>query len=231
MRSTSEFDEITVFGARGHSLLILRAMQEHWQGRVSIRALVDDVENGFIHPSLDIPVISSCARLHDYADIPVMLTPASAALRRDTALRLAEEGAILATAHCYGMPHVDPAVTYGPGCVVAPMARLGANIVVGAGAQVLCDLVAHDVVIGAYSTLNATVSVLGHVIIGEGVNIAPNAVIGNGTRERPLMIGDGAVIGVGAVVVRDVESGAKMVGNPAMTVERWKKFSRLLDAH
>ncbi|MFD2842354.1 hypothetical protein [Paracoccus cavernae] len=55
--------------------------------------------------------------------------------------------------------------------------------------------------------------------------------IGNGTRERPLMIGDGAVIGVGAVVVRDVESGAKMVGNPAMTVERWKKFSRLLDAH
>ena len=70
---------------------------------------------------------------------------------------------------------------------------------------------------------------MGHVIIGRGVTIAPNAVIGNGTRDRPLRIGDWAVIGIGAVVVRDVEPGARMIGNPAMTVDRWKAFSRWLD--
>ena len=65
--------------------------------------------------------------------------------------------------------------------------------------------------------------------IGSGVNIAPHAVIGNGTPDRPLRIGDGAIIGVGAVVTRDVPAGARMIGNPAMPVERWKTLNRLLD--
>lgn len=229
MKATTELGEIAVFGAHGHSVMILRGMEEHWQGRVRARVLIDDIENGFVHPGLNIPVISSVDRLRDYPDLPVLVTPGSSALRAETCARLAAEGATLFTASCPGQLHVDPGVDYGAGCLVAPRVRLGPDVRIGEGAQVLSVLIAHDIEIGAYSTLNSNTSVMGHVIIGRGVTIAPNAVIGNGTRDRPLRIGDWAVIGIGAVVVRDVEPGARMVGNPAMTVERWKAFSRWLD--
>ena len=229
MKATTDFGEIAVFGARGHSLMLLRGMEDYWRGRVTLRVLIDDVENGFVHPALKIPVISSAERLRDYPDLPVLVTPASPALRAETCARLDAEGASLFTACSPGQSHVDPAVEYGAGCLVSPIARLGPAVRIGEGAQVLSQLLAHDVEIGDFSTLNIGSTILGHVVIGRGVTIAPNAVIGNGTRDRPLRIGDGAIIGIGAVVARDVEPGARMVGNPAMTVDRWKAFSRWLD--
>lgn len=229
MKSTTEFDEITVFGARGHSLMILRGMEEYWLGRVRVRALIDDIDSGHTHPDLGIPVISSDQRLSDYPDLPVLVTPGSTSLRGQVIARLAGEGAALATAICPDQPHVDPAAAYGPGCLVTPYTRIGPGVRIGEGAQVLATMIAHDVEIGACSNLNAHSSVLGHVIIGREVNVAPYAVIGNGTPDRPLRIGDGAVIGVGAVVVRDVPEGGRMVGNPAMSVERWKALNRLID--
>lgn len=229
MKSTTDFDEITVFGARGHTLLILRAMEEYWQGRVRLRALIDDIENGFIHPDLGVPVISSAQRLRDWAEVPVLVTPASTSLRARIMAQLAAEGATLVTAISPGQYHVDPAVSYGAGCLCLPFTRLGPRVVIGEGVQIMATAVAHDVEIGPFSNLNGHSAVLGHVVIGREVNVAPFAVIANGTPDRPLRIGDGAVIGVGAVVARDVPAGARMVGNPAMSVERWKALNRLID--
>ncbi|RJL03310.1 acetyltransferase [Paracoccus siganidrum] len=230
MKSTTEFDEITVFGARGHSLMILRNMEEYWRGRVRIRALIDDIENGFSHPGLGVPVISSATRLRDYADLPVLLTVTSTSLRKRVAAQLADEGATLATAICPERPLVDPVVDYGAGCVCLPTTRIGPDVRIGAGTIVLSSLIAHDVEIGDFSTLAGESFVSGHVKIGAQVNIAPRAVISNGRRTRPLRIGDGAEIGTGAVVVRDVASGERLIGNPAMPIRNWVKLQRLLSS-
>jgi len=56
------------------------------------------------------------------------------------------------------------------------------------------------------------------VEIGNHVLIGAGALIHQGTRERPLRIGDGATVGMGAVVTKDVEPGATVVGNPAKPV-------------
>lgn len=228
MRATTDFDEIAVFGARGHTLMILRAMEEHWQGRVRIRALIDDIENGFVHPTLGVPVISSDARLRDHPGVPVLLTVSNTALRRRVARRLAGEEATFATAVCPGRPQVDPAVDYGAGCLCLPTTRLGPNVRIGAGAIVLAAAIGHDVGIGDFTTLAGESFVSGHVEIGAGVNIAPRAVISNGRRSRPLRIGDGAEIGTGAVVVRDVSPGERVIGNPAMPLRDWVRVQRLL---
>jgi serine acetyltransferase len=76
--------------------------------------------------------------------------------------------------------------------------------------------------------IGVDVTICGHVEIGDDVNIAPRAVVGNGRPGRPLRIGAGAVLGVGAVVTRDVPAGARMVGNPAMTLQEWARLRRLL---
>ena len=52
------------------------------------------------------------------------------------------------------------------------------------------------------------------VIIGNNCWIASCAIVASGGR-RKLTIGDGAIIGVGAVVLLSVKSMAIVVGNPA----------------
>lgn len=228
IKSTTEFDEIVVYGSRGTTMGILTSLETQWQGRVRVRAMVDDIENGFIHPTLNVPVISAAERAARWGDLPVLITPPQPSLRAKLFTRLVDEGAVLATASTAGLPLVDPVVSFGAGSVVTPHTRIATNVRIGQGSQVLAIMLAHDIDIGSYCSISINSSVLGHVVIGDQVNIAPHAVICNGTRERPLTIGDGAIIGVGAVVTRDVPAGARMVGNPAMTVKEWGQLKRLI---
>ncbi|MBJ2153580.1 acetyltransferase [Paracoccus sp. IB05] len=228
MKSTSDFDEITVFGARGHSLMILRGLEEYWRGRVRVRALIDDIENGFVHSGLGVPVISSAVRLRDHAALPVLLTVSNPGLRRRVAGGLREEGATLATACCPDLPHVDPDVQFGPGSITMPWTRIGPAVRIGACAMILSSSIGHDVEIGDFSTLAIESALAGHVKIGESVNIAPRGAVMNGSRRRVMEIGDGAEIGGGAVVIGKVAAGARMIGNPAMPIRDWVRLRRLL---
>jgi bifunctional UDP-N-acetylglucosamine pyrophosphorylase/glucosamine-1-phosphate N-acetyltransferase len=65
----------------------------------------------------------------------------------------------------------------------------------------------------------------------DGVNKNPTAIgadafIGsNSSLVAPLTIGDGALTGAGAVVIRDVPDGDRVVGNPARSIGAKKGFS------
>jgi putative colanic acid biosynthesis acetyltransferase WcaB len=52
-------------------------------------------------------------------------------------------------------------------------------------------------------------------VLGDDVNVGANAVI-----LGPIQIGDRAVIGAGAVVVKDVPPGAVVAGNPARVIRQ-----------
>ena len=78
--------------------------------------------------------------------------------------------------------------------------------------------VAHDCEIGDYVSFYSRVDCNGHIIIEDYVTIGNGACIRNGTREKPLRVGKGATIGMGAIVTKDVPPGATVVGNPASVV-------------
>lgn len=73
--------------------------------------------------------------------------------------------------------------------------------------------IGHNCHIGAGTMITACAEISGSVTIGKNAWLAPNCSI-----MQKVTLGDGCFIGIGAVVLRSVEAGAKMFGNPAMRI-------------
>ena len=105
--------------------------------------------------------------------------------------------------------------------VIGEAVEIGSNVVIARGTvgsteiSANCKIddhvfIAHNVKIGFRSQIVAGVEISGSVRIGDDCWIAPQASI-----RQKLTIGDRAVVGIGAVVVKDVPAGTTVVGNPA----------------
>lgn len=104
----------------------------------------------------------------------------------------------------------------GEGYILNPYACITADVHIGKYLHAnVHTYIAHDCVLGDFVTLAPGAIVCGNVRIGSHAYIGANAVIKQGTPNKPLAIGPGAVIGMGAVVTKDVPAGAVVVGNPA----------------
>ena len=84
----------------------------------------------------------------------------------------------------------------------------------------LYSYVAHDCVVGDFVTFAPRVHCNGNVHIRDHAYIGTCAVIKQGTADKPLVIGEGAVIGMGAIVTKDVAPYTTVVGNPAKPIHR-----------
>jgi sugar O-acyltransferase (sialic acid O-acetyltransferase NeuD family) len=115
----------------------------------------------------------------------------------------------------------SPWVEVGPGTVICARSSLTTNITIGE--QVVVNphcTIGHDVRVDSYTVLAPGVHISGFVHIGKRVFVGAGAVVSNGTSEAPLVIGDDAVVGAGAVVVGPVHAGATVVGVPARPISR-----------
>ena len=130
------------------------------------------------------------------------------------------------------MPHAKPfsisAATYvqlddveiGEGAIFCNYSHITSNVRIGRFFH--CNIysyVAHDCVIGDFVTLAPGVKCNGRVVVEDHAYIGTGAVIRHGGT-KPLTIGRGAVVGMGAVVTKDVPCDSVVVGNPARVLER-----------
>jgi UDP-3-O-[3-hydroxymyristoyl] glucosamine N-acyltransferase len=79
--------------------------------------------------------------------------------------------------------------------------------------------VGHNVTIGRASQITAGSVICGRARIGPRVWIAPNASV-----DSDVVVGRGAFIGIGAVVLKDVRSATVVAGNPARFLKHTKKL-------
>jgi sugar O-acyltransferase (sialic acid O-acetyltransferase NeuD family) len=111
---------------------------------------------------------------------------------------------------------VSPSTRLGAGLLLCDYALVNNGVVIGDHFQGnVFAQVSHDCRIGDFVTFGPRVSCNGSVEIGSDVTVGAGAVIRNGRPDRPLHIGDGAVIGMGAVVVSDVAAGSVVFASPA----------------
>lgn len=78
--------------------------------------------------------------------------------------------------------------------------------------------IAHDCNIGKSCTITAGVTFCGYVTVGEETRVAPNATI-----KQRLIIGKRALIGLGAVITKNVDDNEILAGNPAKIIRKIKK--------
>ncbi|HHQ4601406.1 NeuD/PglB/VioB family sugar acetyltransferase [Aeromonas veronii] len=112
-------------------------------------------------------------------------------------------------------------VSIGVGAILSPFVTLTSNIKIGRSFHAnIYSYVAHDCVIGDYVTFAPSVKCNGNVVIEDNVYVGTGAMIKQGSPERPIIIGKGAVVGMGAVVTKSVKPGDVVFGCPAKSIKR-----------
>ena len=79
----------------------------------------------------------------------------------------------------------------------------------------LYSYIAHDCTIGDFVTFGPNVHCNGNVTIHDHAYIGTGAIIRDGTPSNPIVIGEGAVVGMGAVVTKSVAPFTTVIGSPA----------------
>jgi len=106
--------------------------------------------------------------------------------------------------------------TIGVGAILCAFSHITSNTKIGKYFH--CNYhcyVAHDCVIGDFVTFAPSVRCNGNVHIGDHAYIGSGACIKQGTNDIPLVIGEGAIVGMGAVVTKSVAPYTTVAGNPA----------------
>jgi sugar O-acyltransferase (sialic acid O-acetyltransferase NeuD family) len=112
-------------------------------------------------------------------------------------------------------------VKIGDGSILSPFVTLTSNIRIGRHFHAnIYSYVEHDCVIGDFVTFAPAVKCNGNIVIEDHAYIGAGAVIKQGEPGKPLMIGLGAVVGMGAVVTNNVAPGDMVVGNPAKKLSK-----------
>jgi sugar O-acyltransferase (sialic acid O-acetyltransferase NeuD family) len=150
----------------------------------------------------------------------ISITVADGPARRAIAERCRAEGLRFSTikAQTYiGYDEVD----IGEGALFCDFTMCTSNVRIGRFFHAnIYSYIAHDSVIGDYVTLAPRVCINGNIVIEDDVYVGTGAAFKQGKPGKPLIIGRGAVVGMGAVVTKDVEPGTVVVGNPARPLEK-----------
>ena len=102
------------------------------------------------------------------------------------------------------------------GMILCPFTTITSNSNIGRYFHAnIYSYVGHDCVIGDFVTFAPRVNCNGNIHVQDYVYIGTGAIIKQGTPDAPIIIGEGAIIGMGAVVTKSVAAYQTVIGNPA----------------
>ena len=203
-----------VYGASGCGRSLMPIAREHMATGDTIYFIDDAVKteqqvNG--HTTINYEMFKAMKAQEKY----VLIAIANSNIRQKLAEKLINDGINIWTVKAQSTVIMDN-VIIGNGAALSPFVTIGANVTIGHCFHAnLYSYVEHDCVIGDFVTFAPRVSCNGNVHIEDHAYIGTGAVLRQGTPDKPLIIGKGAIVGMGAVVTKDVPAGVTVVGNPA----------------
>jgi acetyltransferase EpsM len=207
--------KLLIWGAAGHARVvadIVQLVDSH-----EIVGFLDDLQPApRTEPGLSAPVLGGrelLPRLRSDGVTDLLVAIGDCNVRLDLAERALAYGFDLPTvihprATLAGDVTVGQGTVVCAGAIVAPAARIGANVIVNTAATVDHESVIED---GAHISPGAHLA--GNVHVGRGAWICIGAIIG-----PRVHVGAGAVLGAGSVLLEDLPPGILAYGSPAVAV-------------
>ena len=150
----------------------------------------------------------------------VQIAIANSRVREKIAQRLEADGIQLWSISADNVILMDN-IQIAEGSALSPFVTITSNIKIGKCFHAnLYSYVEHDCVIGDFVTFAPGVKCNGNIHIQDHAYIGAGAMIKQGTPNQPLVIGRGAIVGMGAVVTKSVPAGVTVVGNPARILKQ-----------
>lgn len=208
--------QVAVFGVGGCGRSVMSLAQRQWaiSGEAHQLLFVDDLPltteyNGY--PVLTYSQWMAIPATSRYINIAI----ANSVVRQKLVERCVSDKVHFFEIRASNVVQFDD-VHLGEGAILSPFVTLTSNIRIGNHFHAnLYSYVEHDCVIGDYVTFAPGVKCNGNVVIEDHAYIGAGAIIKQGQPGRPLVIGRGAVVGMGSIVTKSVPPGLTVAGNPA----------------
>jgi sugar O-acyltransferase (sialic acid O-acetyltransferase NeuD family) len=215
-RRRSRPRSLAIFGAGASGREVAWLARECWGSGLALTFIVDQADLP-LAPQNGIRVVRLTDFARKNAATPVVVAVGNPHAREECARKCVAAG--LGFAPPLAHPRVEASrwLTIGVGSIVCAGSVLTTNIGIGEHVHINVGCtVSHDARLGDFATLSPGVHISGWVTIGRGAFLGTGAVVSNGSSDRPIVIGENAVVGAGACVIRDVPAGATVVGVPAV---------------
>ena len=211
--------KVIIIGGEGNGTVIASAVEDFIDknGKWEILGYLNDFEKkGTIINNF--PVLDKIGNIKKYNKkdcyfIYTLLSAKKAFERKEKLMKLGIE-----TKKFITFIHPTAAVSryskLGYGVVIMPNVVISPDVSIGNHTHVYANsLIGHDAVVKDFCFIANCASVGSKVLLEEGVHVGSNSSIIEG-----VTIGRWSLIGLGAVVIRNVESQTKVVGNPAKPI-------------
>lgn len=208
--------QVAIFGASGCGRGIMPLARQQWadSGQAHQLVFVDDAPSAAIingHPVLTYTDWLALPAHSRYINIAI----ANSAIREKLVQRCITDGVQFFEVRASNVVQLDQ-VILGEGAILCPFVTLTSNIRIGKHFHAnLYSYVEHDCVIGDFVTFAPGVKCNGNVVIEDHAYIGAGAIIKQGQPGKPLVIGRNAIVGMGAVITKNVAPSIVVVGNPA----------------
>lgn len=193
-------------GGLGKEIITLARSVNCWDRIV----FADDVTDAKEHAGAPVYRFEEIARLQD--EVEFIIASGEPFERKCLYEKIKAAGYRLATV-VSPQARVLPGAQIGEGCIVWNC-FLSADVIIKENVFINSKvIIGHDTVVGAHSVLSISCFLGGKTSIGERVYMAPGSLC-----KDKLTIGDGAIISLGAVLLRNVRPQSIMIGNPAKRI-------------
>jgi sugar O-acyltransferase (sialic acid O-acetyltransferase NeuD family) len=203
-----------IYGASGYGKEVMPLIREQLSQNSTLIFIDDAVKES--NTLLGYQILSFEEYLKLDGKKYVTIAIANSQIREKLTLKCLEHNIELFDVKANNVVELD-SIQIGPGYILSPFVTITSNIKIGNSFQAnIYSYVAHDCIIGNYVTFAPAVKCNGNIHIEDHVYIGTGAIIHQGKPNKPLTIGQGAIIAAGAVVTKSVPAGMTVFGNPAI---------------